>query len=67
MYFLSRCFTLCSVEVDADAAAAAVEKLLPSGFAEHYCSAAVAAVGVDSVDDALDWLCAHVPEADLPP
>lgn len=37
-----------------------------SGFAEHYCQAAVTAVGPNH-DDALDWLCSHVPEHELPP
>ena len=52
--------------LDADAVAACKAQLLAAGFVEHYCDAAIAAVGT-SVDDGLDWLCAHVPESELPP
>lgn len=50
---------------DAGARATVVSALRAAGFAAPYCDAAVAAVGADETA-ALDWLCRHVPESELP-
>jgi hypothetical protein len=44
----------------------AVASLVSLGFAMQYVTSALDAVGSDQ-DQALDWLCRHVPEAELPP
>ena len=43
-----------------------VATLCSLGFAKQYVTSAVKAVGVHE-ERALDWLCRHVPEAELPP
>lgn len=55
-----------AVKFDAAAHGAVLESLKAVGFAQEYCEAALTATGSVDSDELLDWLCAHVPEDQLP-